>query len=100
MVLEADFAVDGGDIEVELADVGRGELLRFQLHDQVAAGRDVEHQQVDEELVAVEVEAPLAADEREAGAELEQEPFDLRDERPLEVAVRRRGAARVRNSRL
>ena len=46
----------------------------------------MEHQEVDEELVAVDVESPLAPDEGEAGAELEQEPFDLRDEGPLEVA--------------
>ena len=99
VMLEADLAVDGGDVEVELADVGRGQLGGLQLEDQVAAGRDVEHQQVDEELVAVELEAPLAADEREPGAELEQEPFDLRHEGPLEVAFGD-AAVRVRNSRL
>jgi len=52
-----------------------------------AIGRDVEHEEVDEELVAVDVEAPLPSDEREPGAELEQELFDLRDEGALEVAL-------------
>jgi hypothetical protein len=47
----------------------------------------VEHEEVDEELVAVDIEAPLPPDEREAGAELEQEPFDLSDEGVLEVAL-------------
>jgi hypothetical protein len=55
------------------------------------AVRDVEHQQVDVELVVVDLEAPLAADEREPGPELEQEPLDLRDQGWFEIALSGRG---------
>jgi hypothetical protein len=51
----------------------------------------VEHQPVDEELVVVEFEAPLAADEGETMAQLEEEPLDLGDERSLQVALSERG---------
>src|SRR3954451_2328076 len=57
----------------------------------VAVGGDVEHQQVDEELVVVQLQAPLAANECEPGAHFEEEPLELGDERPLQVALGERG---------
>ena len=46
----------------------------------------MEHEQVDEQLVAVDVEAYLAADEREPATKLEQELLDMRDKGGFEVA--------------
>ena len=46
----------------------------------------MEHEEIDEEFVAVDVEPILAADEGEPGAELEEESFDVGDQGPFEVA--------------
>ncbi len=67
-------SVCSGDIEVELGQVGRAELGCLQLDDDVAVCRDVEHQQVDDELVVVEFQVPLAADEGEPMARLKEKP--------------------------
>ncbi len=51
----------------------------------------MEEKQVHIKIVSIDVEVHLPADEREAGAEFEQEPFDLRNQGPFEVAFGDRG---------
>jgi hypothetical protein len=65
--------IDGGEVEIELADVlwPKGRILEFDHHVAVQAG--VIEQQVDEELVAFHFQAVLTSDERKADTELDQE---------------------------
>lgn len=64
--------VDCYDIEVQLAQVLWLELTGLQFHDYVPVGGHVIEQQVDVEVVAVDVQVVLAADEREAWPEFRQ----------------------------
>jgi hypothetical protein len=70
VVGQPEFPVDGGDVEVQLTQVLRLELLGLQFDNDVPAGGDVEQEKVDEELVVAHGEAVLAADESEPGPEL------------------------------
>jgi hypothetical protein len=65
----------------------RLELARLQLDDDIAFEARVIEKQVDEELVALDLDAVLPADEREAGAQLEQKPGDVADQRAFDVAL-------------
>lgn len=71
---------DEGNIEAELARVSRFELRGLELDDYVPELVDVEEQQVDEEVIAVDIEVDLAANEREAAAELAESIDDALDE--------------------
>jgi len=68
----AQAVVDEGDVGAEQADVSRFEPADLELDDDLAQVVDVEEQQVDDEFVAVDGEADLAADEGRAVPELEQ----------------------------
>jgi len=84
-VLATQVALDPGEVEPELAGVLRLEAAYLELdHDEAGLG-PVEEQQVDVEVVAVDFEVVLPADEREAVAELEQERLEPRDQGVLEV---------------
>ena len=67
----AQVLIDPGDVEPELAGVLGLEAAYFQLDHHEAGLSPVEEQQVDVEVVAVDLEVVLTADEGEAVAELE-----------------------------
>ncbi|HEY0691646.1 MAG TPA: hypothetical protein VGD71_21715, partial [Kribbella sp.] len=68
----AQFVVDHGHVEAELTGVGRLKLADLQLHDHVGECLGVKEEQVHRELVAVDVEGDLTAEECEAATELGQ----------------------------
>jgi len=85
-VLVTQVVLDPGEVEPELAGVLRLEAADLEFdHDEAGLG-PVEEQQVDVEVVAVDLEVVLPANEREAVAELEQERLEPRDQGVLEVA--------------
>ncbi len=86
-VLSASEAVvDEGDVEAELTEVLGLELAGLEFDDDVTELLDVEKQQVDVEVVAVDLEVHLPADERESVAELAERVDDPVDECLLEMA--------------
>lgn len=80
--------LDQGDVEAELAGIARVELGGLELDDDVPKLFDVEEQQIDEEVIALDIEVDLTTDEREPGAELTQSVDDALDEPILEPALR------------
>lgn len=82
----AQVLVDPGDVKAELAGVFGLGAADLELEDDEAGLGPVEEQQVDVEVVAVDLEVVLLAEEREAVAELEQEALQAPDEGVLEVA--------------
>lgn len=48
----------------------------------------MEEQQINPVPLVTDAEPPLSTDEREVGAELEQERLELLDQCPLEIALR------------
>jgi hypothetical protein len=64
--------VDRRDVEAELAGELRFERADLELNDDVPNLRDVEEKQVQEEVIAANVEVNLLSDDGEAGAELEK----------------------------
>jgi hypothetical protein len=69
----AELGVDRAQVEVELAGMLGPEVAGLELDDDVAAEVGVVEQQVEVEVLTADLEMDLAADEREAGSELEQE---------------------------
>src|ERR1017187_4647153 len=69
-----------------------GDLAEFQIDQDVAAQQAVVENQVHEEVVFVEGEAPLARLEEEAFAHFQQETLDLADNGGLQVGLRIAGA--------
>lgn len=59
-----------GNIEAELAGVTPVEFRSLELDNHIPKLVDVKEQQVDEEVIAVDIEVDLAADESKTGAEL------------------------------
>ena len=86
MVPASKHVVDEGDIEVELAGVFGLELARLELDDHVAGLFDVEEEQVHVEVVAVDVELDLPADEGESRAQFAERFGDPGREGVLKVA--------------
>ena len=84
--LAPEHVVDEGDVEVELAGVFRLELARLELDNHIAGLLDVEEKQIHVEVIAVDVEVDLAADEGEAGAEFAEGFGDPAGQGVLEVA--------------
>ncbi|HWF15042.1 MAG TPA: hypothetical protein VG244_02560 [Acidimicrobiales bacterium] len=77
--LRAELAVDHVHVGVELSGVGRRELADLELDHDVAVER--------EEVVAVDLDVNLAADEREPLAHLEQEVPYPGHQRRLELSL-------------
>jgi len=67
--------------------VGGLEVAGLELDDHVGAELQVVEEQVEVEVLAADLEVDLAADEGEAGAELEQEAGDVVDQRALDVPL-------------
>ena len=65
----------------------RAERADLQIDDDEAAGRVVVEEQVEDELLAADLHPPLTPGEVEALAEREPEPFDVAQQRGLEVAL-------------
>jgi hypothetical protein len=86
---DAKSVLDEGDVEAELTGVSRVELPRLQLDHDVAELFDVEEQEVDEEVVALDVEVHVPTDESEPGTELPKSLCDPADHAVLEFALRR-----------
>ncbi len=80
VVLTLDLGVDGAQVEVQLADMLGFEGGAFEFNDDITLQPGVVEEQIDEELVARDLEPELAADKGETGAQLEQEAGDVADE--------------------
>lgn len=87
VALASDRVVDDVYVEVELAGVLRLEAPGLQLHHHVPVQVHVVEEEVDEELLPVDLQAVLGADEGETCTQLDQETLELGDERLLEVAL-------------
>jgi hypothetical protein len=74
-------------VEVELADERRIERDRLELDDDEAAKLQVIEEEVEVEVLFANLQVDPAADEREAGAQLEEEPLDVVDEGLLDLAL-------------
>ncbi len=59
MLRSAQPILDRGDVEAELAGIARVELGGLELDDHVPELFDVEEQQIDEEVVALDIEVDL-----------------------------------------
>lgn len=79
--------VDRRKVEVELSRVLRLERGGFELDDDVALQTRVVEKQIDEELVAADLDAMLTAYEREASAEFEKESCNVPHESVLDVVL-------------
>ncbi len=79
--------LDQRDVEAELAGITRVEPGGLEFDDHIPELFDVEEQQIDEEVVALDIEVDLTTDEREPGAELTQSVDDALDEPILELAL-------------
>lgn len=87
------------EVEVELADERGIERDRLELDDDEAAKLQVIEEEVEVKVLVADLEVDLAADEGEAGAELEHEALEVVDERLLDLALAARiGSAVPRKS--
>ena len=89
VVTEAQLLVDGVEVEVHLRDELGLELADLQFDDDKPPQGVVVEQEVEEELLVADEQRSLAAVEREARAQLEQELLDVGDQPLLEVALPR-----------
>ena len=85
-VVFAEPVVDPGDVEAESAGVVGVKVADLYLQRDEAVQLPIEEQQVKGVVLAGGADRVLTADERETGAELEQEPFQLGDQSVFEVA--------------
>lgn len=86
--------VDGGQVQVDLADELGLERHGLEFDDHEAAQLEVVEEQVEGEGLVADLERDLAPDERETGPELEEELLDVVDERLLDLAL----ASKVRRA--
>jgi len=75
--------VEPAEIKLHLPHVPRLKGLKLQLDGDQAAEEAVIEEQVDEEVVVADTQRVLPSNEREALAELEEEPLDLLDQLDL-----------------
>lgn len=75
-------------VDVHLPDVGVGELVERQVHDDEAPEPSVVEDELDAEPHVVEPQALLPTDRGEVAAQFEQECLEVSDEGILEVALR------------
>ncbi len=90
LVLEPHEVVDGVDVKRELACELRLESPDLQLEHDVAQVDEVEEQQVDEVVLAADLEVMLSANEGQVGAELLKRLLQSADQGVLELAFRGR----------
>ena len=81
-------AVEGLQVELQLAKVFGLELDDFEFKRDQAVERPVEEEQVECEVPPADLERILAADEAEVAAEFDQELLELFDQAPLQVGLR------------
>ncbi|MDB4952714.1 MAG: hypothetical protein JWO36_283 [Myxococcales bacterium] len=74
-------------VELDLSGVGRLEVAELQLDRDQSLHASVEEQQIEVVVVAIEHDPLRPLDEREAGAELEEEALDLTQDRRREVLL-------------
>lgn len=91
--------IDHGQVEVELTDEGRFARYGLQLDDDEATQLQMIEEQVDLEVLVTDLKRNLPTNEREAGAQLQQEPLDVRDQRVLDVALARGSAVPRKSNR-
>ena len=69
----AEQVIDGGEVEIHLADKLRLEFFRLQIHDDKAAQFQVIEEKIDKEITSAHFQAILAGNECKADAQLQQE---------------------------
>src|SRR5712692_6903419 len=75
------------EVEVHLAGVGVRELVELEVDDDQATQPTMEEEQVDPVPLVADPQPPLTTHEREVAAQLQQERFQLRDERGFQVGL-------------
>ena len=80
-------AVEGLQVELELAEVLGLELVDLQFEGDQAVERPVEEEQVEGEVPPADLERVLAADEAEVAAEFDQELLAVARPGPLQVGL-------------
>lgn len=86
LVMDAQTVVDEGNVETELTGIARVKVGGLEFDDDVAQLLNVEEQQIDVEVVPIDVEMHLSANERESGAEFTHRVEDSIDHALLEFA--------------
>jgi hypothetical protein len=82
-----DERVDGVDVQVHLAHELRLEGAELQIDDHEAAGRVVEEEEIEDELLAADLERLLTSSEVEALAQGQHEALDVLQQRRFQVAL-------------
>ena len=80
-------AVEGLQVELELAEMLGLELDDLQFERDQAIERPVEEEQVEGEVPPADLDRVLAADEAEVAAKFDQELLELLDQAPLQVGL-------------
>lgn len=80
-------AVHRREIEVHLAGVLGLELADLQLNHDIASQRKLVQQQVDEEVLATDLQMLLASHHGEALSQLQQEPLHVRHQSALDIPL-------------
>ena len=81
-----DLRIHRAEIKIELPGVLGLECRSLELHHYIALQARVIEQQVDKKFIAAHIELELLADKRKPGAQLQQEPRDVANQRVLNVA--------------
>ena len=76
-------AVEGLQVELELSEMVRLELIDFQLEGDQAVQCPVEEEEIQGEIPPADLEGVMAADEAEVAAQLDQELLQLLDQGAL-----------------
>ncbi|UEC43821.1 MAG: hypothetical protein METHAR1v1_1730002 [Methanothrix sp.] len=88
MVGFPDQVVDRRQVEVQLADLLRGELADLQLDDHVAAEPEVVEEEIDPEVLTAHLQGMLTPDEGEPDPKLDEKVAEVRQQRSVKVALR------------
>ena len=82
-----EIAVEGFEVEIELAEVLRLELFELQLEGDEAVEGAVEEQEVEREVAPADLERDLAAEEAEVAAQLGDEGAQAGEQRAVQVGL-------------
>ena len=83
----ADPAIDGLDVELQLAEVARSELSELEFKDHIPVQPSVVAEQIEKELTVPNDQRVLLSDDGEAGPELLQQPTQLTEQCRLQVPL-------------
>ena len=80
-------AVEGFEVEAELAEVFRLEAADLELDGDEAVQAAMEEQQIEREIPPADLERELGADEAEVAAQLDEEVAELEEQTLMEIRL-------------